>query len=211
MPPGPRTIPRSQPTRRKRERAPEPPDVPLLVAKAAGDLVAVAAAIRSCETCRDGTDRVVCGSGYPRAPVMLVRDRPSEADLESGIAFTDEAGALDKAFAALGMALSWAYGTSAVRSAAGEVCADHLLAEVEAVEPRVLVAFGPRAVEGLRCLDGRCGLRVPDDVPQGSPIVLRPGLVLIATEPLPEGVAQKDAKRRLWRDLQQVPPLVGDQ
>jgi uracil-DNA glycosylase family 4 len=208
MPPGPRSIPRSPATRRKKERIPEPPAVPLLVAKAAGDLVALAAAIRACEVCGVADEPFALGSGYPRAPVMLVGDRPSEADLESGVAFTDEAEALDKAFAGLGMSLSHLYGTTVIRSASGRPCADHLLAEIEAVEPCVLVAFGPKTVDGLRALSGRCGLVVPDDVPQSAPVLLRVGLHLIATEPLPSGVTQKDSKRRLWRDLQQVPALV---
>jgi len=182
----------------------------LLVAKAAGDLVATASSIRLCSLCVGSEKRYALGAGYPRAPVMLVGERPTEADLETGTVFTDEADALDKAFAALGMSLSWVYGTTVFRTKDGVACADHLLAEIEAVEPRVLVAFGPRAVDGIRTLDGRCGLRVGDDFPQGTPIAVRPGLVLIATEPLPEGVRQKDAKRRLWRDLRQVPALLGE-
>jgi uracil-DNA glycosylase family 4 len=208
MPPGQRSIPRSRPTRPKPQRAPEAPEVPSLVAKAAGDLVSIAASIRLCSLCVGSEKRYALGAGYPRAPVMLVGERPTEADLETGTVFTDEADALDKAFVALGMSLSWVYGTTVFRTKDGVGCADHLLAEIEAVEPRVIVAFGPRAVDGIRALEGRCGLHVPDEVPQGSPVGLRPGLVLIASEPLPEGVTQKDAKRRLWRDLQQVPALL---
>jgi hypothetical protein len=33
--------------------------------------------------------------------------------------------------------------------------------------------------------------------------------MLVATEPLPEGVTGRDPKRRLWRDLQTVPRLLG--
>jgi uracil-DNA glycosylase len=205
MPPGPRSIPRSPAPRRKRERPPEPPEVPGIVAKAAGDLVTIAAAVRACDVCKGTDERIALGSGYPRAPVMLVRDRPSVADLDAGIAFAEDGEALDKAFTGLGLPLSWVYGTCIVRAEGGSPCPDHLLAEIEAIEPSVLVAFGPRTVDGLRALGGRCGFGVPDEVPQGQPTPIRPGLVLIATEPLPEGVTQKDAKRRLWRDLQQIP------
>jgi hypothetical protein len=76
------------------------------------------------------------------------------------------------------------------------------------VEPSVVIAFGPRAVEAVRALHGRCGIDVPNEVPQGTPVHLRPGLVLIATEPLPEGVSLKESKRRLWRDLQQIPQFL---
>ena len=33
-------------------------------------------------------------------------------------------------------------------------------------------------------------------------------LVLVATEPLPEGITAKDSKRRLWRDLRRLPELI---
>jgi uracil-DNA glycosylase len=147
---------------------------------------------------------------------MLLSDRPSEADLDTEGAFAEEASALDKAFAALGIPLSWVYGATAVRCGSGavttpqlEACSVHLLVEIEAVDPRVLLAFGPRAVDAVRTLNGRCGVIVPDEIPQGAAVRLRPGLTLIATEPLREGVTNRDSKRRLWRDLQQVPPLVG--
>ena len=65
---------------------------------------------------------------------------------------------------------------------------------------RVVVAFGPRAVEAVRALDGRCGLVVPDEIPQGRAVRLRPGLSLIATEPLPEGVTEQG---------QQAPAVAG--
>ncbi len=208
MPPGTRSMPRTKTDRRKRERAPEPPDVPPVVAKAAGDLVAIAAAIRVCDVCSPRSAAVAVGSGYPRAPVMLVAERPTTADLEAGFVFVEEGEALDKAFAGLGMSLSSVYGTTAARSASGPACPDHLLAEIEAVEPSVLVAFGPRAVEAIRTLHGRCGLLVGEQVPQGEAIAIRPGLHLIATEPLQHGLTQKDGKRRLWRDLRQIPALV---
>jgi uracil-DNA glycosylase len=147
---------------------------------------------------------------------MLVGDRPSDDDLESEVAFSSVAEPLDKAFGALGIPLSWVYGATAVRcgsapatTAQVDACSIHLLVEIEAVEPRVIVAFGPRAVDAVRALGGRCGLVVPDEVPQGMAVKLRPGLAMIATEPLPEGVTLKDSKRRLWRDLQQVPALVA--
>lgn len=212
MPPGPRSIPRSSDARRpKRSAAADPPSLDPVVVKAAGDLVALSAAIRACGTCVPTGARYSLGSGYPRAPVMLLSEHPEAADVESGIAFTDVAPPLDKAFGALGMSLSWVYGTTARRTLpqdGGGVCPEHLAVEIEAVDPRVLVAFGPRAVEALRAVHGRCGLAVPDEVPQGTPVPLRIGLVLVATEPLPAGVTQADAKRRLWRDLRQLPSLV---
>lgn len=216
MPPG-RSIPRSP--------APKPPrpepdpglDVgaPDPVEKAAGELGSLAAAVRACEVCGRACDSRVVGSGYPRAPVFLVKDRPSAEDLREGCAFASEAEPLWRAFDALGIPLGWVYGTTAVRcgdGAAGldevKACATHLLVELEAVGPRVVVAFGPRAVDAVRMLDGRCGLAVPEEVSSGGPVGIRAGLSLLATEPLPAGVTERESKRRLWRHLQELPPLL---
>ena len=218
MPPGRRTIPRA-PALRKPARPPHSDDdaAPTpLVAKAAGELTSLAARIRACEACDRAGPRRAYGTGFPRAAVLLVCERPSAGDLDTEGVMSDESEALDKAFAALGIPLSWVYGASAVRCGSApassgqiEACAVHLLIEIEAVEPSVVVAFGPRAVESLRTLDGRCGLVVPEEIPQGRAVRLRPGLALVATEPLPEGVTKKDSKRRLWRDLQLVPELLA--
>jgi uracil-DNA glycosylase len=147
---------------------------------------------------------------------MLVKDVPSRQDVESGNAFTAEAEALTKAFEALNVPIGWVYGCAAVRCGDTEAssselgaCAGHLLTEIEAVQPRVLVAFGRGAVEAIRLLHGRCGINVPDEIPQGEPTPVRTDLVVIATESLPDGVTARDAKRRLWRDLQAVPKLIG--
>ncbi|MEX2394624.1 MAG: uracil-DNA glycosylase family protein [Actinomycetota bacterium] len=212
-----RTIPRTAPTKKRRSSVPGDVDLdasPTLT-KQAGDLVALAARIGACAACdRASPDRAV-GTGYPQAPIFLVGERPTAADLEAGGAFAAEGEALDKAFDALGIPLSWIYGGTSVRCGSGpatpeqiEACSIHLLIEIEAVEPSVVVAFGPRATDAVRALDGRCGFVVPDELPQGEPMRLRPGLQFIATEPLPEGVTNRDSKRRLWRDLQRVPALL---
>jgi len=217
MPAG-RRIPRPPDTPPSRPPPPDTSDadVPADVAKAAGELTALNARIRTCEACgRAGAARVY-GTGYPRAAVMVVKGSPSPEEASSAHAFEAEAPALTKAFEALGIPVAWVYGSTAVRCgdappSAGELeaCSRHLLVEVESIQPRVLVAFGDAAVEAVRSLDGRCGLGVPDDIPRGQPVGLRGDLVMIATEELPAGVTNRDAKRRLWRDLQAVPKLIG--
>jgi uracil-DNA glycosylase len=185
------------------------------LAKAGGELQALSSDIRACRACeREGAD-CAFGSGFPLAKVFLLKDRPSKEDLHSGAAFTVEAEPLERAFARLQIPFAWVYGSTAVRcgpDAATEdqvkACADHLLVELEAVGPSVLVAFGPRAVGAVAALDGRCGLRMPEEIEQGVPVALRHGLTLIATEPLPEGVTAPDAKRRLWKHLQALPGLL---
>lgn len=214
MPPG-RQIPR-QPSPRPRRPEPPPDDHALdpVTAKAAGELVALSAQIRACEACRRASPDRAYGTGYPRAPVLVVKDRPSKADLETGSAFTDEAEPLTKAFEALGIPISWVYGSTAVRCGSGDVMADeteacsvHLLIEIEAVSPRVVVACGGSALDSVRALDGRCGIGVPEAVERGDLVRIRSDLDLLYTVDLPDGVVQKEAKRRLWADLQALKNL----
>lgn len=210
MPPG-RRIPRPPDTPPERPPPPDDSDADVApdVAKAAGELSALAGGIRTCDVCGPADAPRAYGTGFPRAPVMLVKDEPSDADLESGNAFADEATALGKAFEALQIPLAWLYGTSAVKAAGARPCPTHLLMEVEAVQPTVLVGFGRATVDAFRELAGRCGLSVPEEVAQGEPVALRGDLVLIVTEQLPAGVTEREAKRRLWRDLQAVPKLLA--
>ncbi len=221
MPPG-RRIPRPPADRLER---PSPPPEPQhgpdagrrdAIAKAGGELAALVGDIRACTACGRADAARAFGSGFPRAPLMLLKDAPSPQDLASGAAFAGEAEALGKALGALGIPASWAYGTTAVRCGSRgassdelRACAGHLLVEIEAVEPSVLVVFGERAWEALEALDGRCGLAVPGGPPQGEPVHVRPGLVALPTEPLPAGVTERESKRRLWRDLQQLPGMLG--
>lgn len=205
-----------------RPRAAPPDDVaetsPDLL-KAAGELTALWARIRACEACGRARPERAYGSGYPRAPIMLVSEHPTAADLESSNAFTAEAEALTKAFDALGIPPSWLYGTNAVRCGDGPAtldevtaCSVHLLVEIEAVRPQIIVAFGSRAADALRALDGRCALQVPDEVVQGELVQIRSDVAMLVTEPLPLGITQKESKRRLWRDLRglqgRVAPVV---
>ncbi|HYZ92681.1 MAG TPA: uracil-DNA glycosylase family protein [Actinomycetota bacterium] len=216
MPPG-RRIPRSPSPKPSR---PAPPasdrEIDPAVEKAAGELTSGWTRIRDCTACERACPERAYGSGHPRSPIMLVKEHPSPEDLESTNAFTSDADALAKAFDALGIPVSWLYGATAVRcgpapASADQVsaCARHLLNEIEAVGPRVIVAFGGRAAEAIAALDGRCGLKVPADVVRGKPVQVRSDLVLMVTEPLPEGITHKDGKRRLWRDLRALPDLVG--
>jgi uracil-DNA glycosylase len=215
MPPG-RRIPRA-PDPRPERAGDAAPIGDAALEKAGAELASLIGQVRACTACGRASPRRAFGSGFPRAPVMLLKERPSEQDIAAETAFTAEVDALQRAFDRLGIPLGWVYGSTAVRcgtrtAADGELyaCAIHLLVEVEAVGPRVLVAFGDRAVRAVRSLDGRCGIVVPEDLPRGRSIALRPGLALLVTEELPEGVRDADAKKRLWRELQQLPAMLGE-
>jgi hypothetical protein len=63
-------------------------------------------------------------------------------------------------------------------------------------------------LDAVRALNGRCGIVVPDEIGRGTPVRIRSDLELVCTEALPDGVTQKEAKRRLWKDLRAVPALL---
>lgn len=216
MPEGSRTIPRSRPPKRTKADAGQTPEIAPTIGKAAGELIAVSNRIRGCDACDRAQPQRAYGTGFPRARVLVVSEQPSVADLNTEGALTDEADALDKAFSALGVELTALYGTTAVRCGSApasapqvEACAIHLLLEIEAIEPTVIVACGPRAVDAIRALDGKCGIVVPEDTPQGTAVRLRPGLSMVPTEPMPQAVTKTDSKRRFWKDLQQIPTLLA--
>ncbi len=217
MPQG-RRIPRPPAERPSRPAVPDLPEGGAsreLLEKAGGELADLASRVRSCEACGRACPERVQGTGSPRAPLFLLKEHPGETDLEAGAAFAEEAEALQLAFDRLGIPFSWAYGTTAVRCGPGtasadevKACSPHLLVELEAVRPRVLVVFGSRAWDALYGLDGGCGLAVPEEVPRGEPVGLRPDLVALLTEALPDGVRAAEAKRRLWGDLRRLPGLL---
>jgi uracil-DNA glycosylase family 4 len=218
MPPG-RKIPRS-PSERPDLPAPPrdagaPPALRDQLEKAGAELRSLAADIAACNACGRAGDARVLGSGYPRARIMLLKDRPSEADATAGTAFVTEAPQLEKAFERLRIPVSWIWASTALRCGTSRAetddiraCATHLLVEIEAVQPAIVVAFGDKALDAVRALDGRCGIRAPETIENGALVALRPGLDLLCTEPLPLGLTEPESKRRLWRDLRALAPIA---
>ena len=125
-----------------------------------------AATCRNCDLWRDAT-QTVFGDGLRRSRVLLVGEQPGDAEDLAGRPFVGPAGrVLDEALAEARIDRSDAYVTNAVkhfkwkargkrrihqRPNAGEVaaCKPWLLGELEAVQPKVLVALGATAAQAL--------------------------------------------------------------
>jgi uracil-DNA glycosylase len=121
---------------------------------------------RGCELWRDAT-QAVFGAGRAGAELMLVGEQPGDREDREGEPFVGPAGRLlDRALEEAGIDRRDAYLTNAVKHfkwrpsgkrrlhqtpRAGEVeaCRPWLLAEVEAVEPRGLVALGATAARAV--------------------------------------------------------------
>src|SRR5437660_2818735 len=131
--------------------------------RAIPDLRRAAAGCRACELWRTGT-RTVFGEGAERAPLMLVGEQPGDREDVAGRPFVGPAGAvLDRALRDAGIDRDAVYLTNAVKhfrwvprgkrrlhqkpdAAHVSACRPWLVAELEAVRPRLVVCLGATAV-----------------------------------------------------------------
>ena len=125
-----------------------------------------AASCRACPLWKDAT-QTVFGEGPPDAGIMLVGEQPGDREDREGRAFVGPAGLLlDRALADAGVDRKRAYFTNAVkhfkfeprgkrrlhkRPNASEIkiCRRWLFDEIEAIGPRLIVALGATAAQGL--------------------------------------------------------------
>ena len=135
-------------------------------ARALDQVRSEAATCTNCELYKLGT-QTVFGEGLPGAEVMLVGEQPGDKEDRAGRPFVGPAGQLlDRALAQAGIDRSRAYVTNAVKHfkwrprgkrrlhqtpRAGEIaaCKPWLGAELEAVQPRALVALGATATKAV--------------------------------------------------------------
>ena len=166
-------------------RTPSPTPKKISVAKAkessaapvpnSRDLNALSSAAKSCKACplwMRGT-QTVFGEGSRRAQVLFVGEQPGDKEDLQGRPFVGPAGALfDKALEAAGIDRSEVYVTNAVKHFKWEprgkrrihkkpnameiaACRPWLDAEIEAVQPDVVVCLGATAAQALGQEDGR--------------------------------------------------------
>lgn len=122
-------------------------------------LATVAAEIQTCTRCDlyQGAHRGVPGSGNPHAEILLVGEAPSYYDERRGYPFSGPSGDfLNELLALAGLSRAEVYLTNMVKHRVpdgrellpGEIaaCADYLTREIEAVNPKVIVALGRAAL-----------------------------------------------------------------
>ena len=135
-------------------------------------LRAAAVACQGCDLYRDAT-QVVMGDGDPHASVMLVGEQPGDREDRQGEPFVGPAGRLlDQALAQAGIERSSTFTTNAVKhfrfKTTGKQrihvtpsrwqvasCQPWLLAELDAVAPRVVVLLGATAGQAVYGTDFR--------------------------------------------------------
>lgn len=138
----------------------------------------------------------IAWTGDPLAEVALVKGEPEEADLSAGRALAgDDGDAAAKALAALGFDPAAVFATvSRQPRLAPAAVVGRLSLQLEAVDPRVVVALDPEAAQDVGAIFG---------------VELRPGeaescrgRTLLALDGFSASLPDEDLKRRVWRQLQ---------
>jgi DNA polymerase len=135
-------------------------------------LAQLAESIQSCQHCPLGATRIqtVFARGNPNCEVMFVGEGPGADEDEQGFPFVGKAGQLlDKMILAMGMKPEDAYIANIVKCrppnnrkpepAEMAACIGYLHRQIAWVRPKVIVALGATAVEGLLGLTGITKLR----------------------------------------------------
>lgn len=125
-------------------------------------LAGIADAVRACRRCGlcELRGNAVPGEGTGQSGVMLVGEAPGRNEDETGRPFCGAAGKkLDLALAAAGLDRTACFVTSIVKcrppgnrdptEAEKAACRPHLVAQIEALRPRVIVALGRHGLSGL--------------------------------------------------------------
>jgi uracil-DNA glycosylase family 4 len=159
---------------------------------------------QECPHCPRGSLMPVLGSGHPQADIMLLKFAPGAAEIEEGVAFYGRSGsALMKSFKRLGIDPLAVYGTLCVKcpvpdtDLAAEECIARVAEEIAIVQPRMVVAMGPRALAALNDLQ----------LPLAAPLEQRPGEVQSLTPTIDglfvpdidESLDDQQAKQAFWR------------
>ena len=160
-----------------------------------GRLGALRKEATSCRACPlwENATQTVFGEGPPDAEVMLVGEQPGDHEDREGRPFVGPAGLLlDRALAEAGIDRKRVYVTNAVkhfkfeprgkrrlhkRPNASEIkiCRHWLLDEIEAIRPRLVVALGATAAQGL------AGRAIPIGANRGAVLDILDGLRVFIT------------------------------
>lgn len=197
-------------------------------------LNAIFKAVKHCPECRAlGSlfETVVFASGNPQAEIMFVGEAPGREEEKARRPFVGPAGKkLDQVLKAMGVPREQVYITNVVKfrpkkgdgrfQGAGnrppqqdEMAASlpYLRAEIEVVRPRVIVALGRTAAEGLLEKGGSlAGFRNAEHEFEGIPVIVtyHPSY-LLRQESESDPAAALHAKRLVWEDMLRVMDRVG--
>lgn len=178
-------------------------------------LAEMAVEVAGCTKCPLHSQRIqtVFARGNPSAELMFVGEGPGAEEDEQGLPFVGKAGQLlDKMIQAMGYAPSEVYVANVVKCRPPMnrkpeptelgACVGYVHEQIALVRPKMLVALGATAVEGLLEQTGIMRLRGTFRLYRGQIPVMptfHPAYLLRTPE----------AKREVWSDLQQVMAKLG--
>lgn len=186
-------------------------DEPPAAATAAGPgLDELAARAETCTRCRlaDTRQKVVFGTGDPRARLLLVGEGPGAEEDRRGLPFVGRAGELlNKILAAIGLRREDVYIANVVKCRPpgnrepqpDEVaaCRSYLEAQIDTIRPEVLVCLGRVAAQTLLGSDAPIGRT------RGQWFKVRGVATMVTYHPA--ALLRNEAlKRPTWEDMQQV-------
>lgn len=172
-------------------------------------LAVLAEQVKSCTRCdlAKGRTQTVFARGNPDSPLMFVGEGPGQEEDRQGLPFVGPAGMLlDKMIAAMGYGRDDVYICNVVKcrppnnrtplpSEAG-ACAPFLHAQIDTVQPKVIVALGRCAAENMGLVPGGGSWRGRWGKYRGVDVMptYHPAFLLRSPE----------FKRPVWEDLQRV-------
>jgi uracil-DNA glycosylase len=177
--------------------------------RAIAEIAALNDAITTCERCRPDGELPVMSSGSPQAEIMLIKWTASLAERQEGVAFFGRAGtAILKSVQRLGIDPLLLYGTLCVKCThldaeeAARLCPAWLTAELQIVQPRLVVPMGEVVVETLNQLA----------FPLSEPLRAEPGVVqrwtptieAIYVPDIDSSLDEQGAKRAFWAAFRAV-------
>ncbi len=176
----------------------------------------LAAEIVGCTRCAlaEGRTQTVFARGNPAAEICFVGEGPGADEDAEGLPFVGKAGQLlDRMIAAMGYAADDVYICNIVKCRPPgnrkpepdelTACLPYLHEQLSLVAPKVIVALGATAAHGL------FGAPVSITRARGSWRLYRGRIPVMPTFHPAYLLRQPDAKREVWRDLQEVMQRLG--
>ena len=159
--------------------------------------------LQICEHCPRGNLMPVLGSGHPQADVLLLKYAPAASEIEEGVAFYGRSGtAIMKSLRRLDIDPLAVYGTLCVKcpvadtSLAAPECVARLVEELAIVQPKIVVAMGPDALETLNELALPLAQEVRPE--PGELQLLTPSISALYTPDIDHALDEESAKRAFW-------------
>ena len=142
----------------------------------------------------------VLGSGHPLGDVFLLKHRPTQSEIQEGVAFFGRSGqALLKSLERLAVDPLAVYGTNCLKfgTESPAEARGWLTRELHIVQPKLLVAMGDETVAFLGALE----FPLADELDAGRPGELQsftPTIEALVTPDIDASLDEQDAKTRFW-------------